>query len=79
MSFYCLVFAITEIKKELHRVFPNLDLPIITTRDDFAGISVEKDIVDWSFMSNELKGSDLWFEIPHFDDTIGASGYDLFP
>jgi hypothetical protein len=79
VGFYSFVFAIAEIKKGLHRVFPNFDLPIITARDDFAGISVEKDIVDGSFMPNELEGSDLRFEIPHFDDTISASGYDLFP
>lgn len=67
------------IRKELHRVFPNFDFPVITTGDDFGRVGIEENVINGTFMSDKLEGPDLWFEIPDFYNTVGASGYDLFP
>jgi hypothetical protein len=58
-------------------VLPDFYLSIITTRDDFGGVSVKQHIIHWPFMPDEFKGSDLRLEVPHFDNSIGSSWDDL--
>ena len=65
------------MRETLHRVVPESDSTICTSRGDDVSWSDGLDIVDWALVSDKSVGSHGGFEVPNHNGTILRTGDDL--
>ena len=67
------VLSVSEIIANLHCILPNSDISVFSTGIDSSGCCIEKNIVHWTLVTNELEGSQLRLETPYLDNSICSS------